>query len=1109
MIDLLSNRTVMKILNPIRAGIRYLNEKLPIVESFLPDNFLKHSFAFFVLLCITFGFSIDILLGKVHLLSHDNLIQFFPSFVTKPALWDPALQLGYPAYADPQSHNLYLFSYLFPRTASGFQYFALLHVFLAAFWAYLLSHRITKSLIPSLTAGVIFGFSGSIVGQITMLPVAAATSWMPLVFLCFYNLSENPRQNAPISAGSLAIAACLTAGHPQIFVHTMLACGMLVLTFIVRNRRVQWSLIGKSVLTLFLGLLVAAVLLVPLSELLKYSARSGPLDISQLNQLQMPVEHLIRLVHPYAFGVPQAGPHSPMLYHSAPNFHELHRYLGLISFFLIPAGLIGLWKDQRRLSVLLGVSMLLFLLLSLGDQTPLSIFVTGIPGLNRSRGPARHFAQLTMLLSLVSAVGLKHLCNLQEVSARMKYSIGLALTFLFLLAAPFAVIQSNGELSRLYNGRTSVEIAGGGRFAVQVALLAIAFVLSIGLIYFRQRRYIVIITLLFCTVDIFHNQKYVDWGMNSGEGPIASGPDKEQLEIADRMQRDARYYFKLPVVENTGDSYLKGFLPYLFFRPNLTSISSRKTLGTYNPLALKDAGKILVSSWVKPEITSIYGIDYIGGIYRTIAKPDFSEHLLVGSCHSDPPGIARLIRYNQSARFLVPEPKRNSASNAVRIHARVVCRPDAAKYPSPTVSVFGRQLPVSVESDTVKRSCLNQIDVTGSSLPNNCLEIEYRNQPFERLTQIDVSPSSGLLLNIESISMQHAQEPKWHLSPRMILATERKDTVAFRNDDFIVRRVDSLGPYFLAPSVVAMEHSAILSLLMVGDLPDLPASYRDLYRRVYSGTTALVEPGEGKQREMLSLLKWNRAGGGSRGELKLARSSSTEMVFKSRTKEPSFLVLNQPFYPGWEASIGGKKAELFRTNFFVTGLIVPPGINTISLKFRPSSLWVGMALSLIGLFFSGSIGLRAFLRSSYRVRLTDMVRQAEVRKGAASSFWPFIKYGMVGLVSTGIHFLILVFLVEVFRFAPVVGTVPAFLVALLASYGFNSRYIFQKAFLNSGQFLRFAVVALFGLVLNVGLLFMFTQMLALWYTFAFVLVSGVVAVCTYCLNQFWTYGVRA
>jgi hypothetical protein len=54
--------------------------------------------------------------------------------------------------------------------------------------------------------------------------------------------------------------------------------------------------------------------------------------------------------------------------------------------------------------------------------------------------------------------------------------------------------------------------------------------------------------------------------------------------------------------------------------------------------------------------------------------------------------------------------------------------------------------------------------------------------------------------------------------------------------------------------------------------------------------------------------------------------------------QPRFLVLNEMYYPGWKASADGRELPILPTNIVMRGLIVPPGVAEVQLRFVPPGL---------------------------------------------------------------------------------------------------------------------------------------------------------------------------
>ncbi|MBM3811506.1 MAG: hypothetical protein FJW20_07700 [Acidimicrobiia bacterium] len=61
------------------------------------------------------------------------------------------------------------------------------------------------------------------------------------------------------------------------------------------------------------------------------------------------------------------------------------------------------------------------------------------------------------------------------------------------------------------------------------------------------------------------------------------------------------------------------------------------------------------------------------------------------------------------------------------------------------------------------------------------------------------------------------------------------------------------------------------------------------------------------------------------------------------------LMMNDTYYPGWTARLNGQPAELHRVNGSQRGVVLPAGRHLVEVSYRPTSVYAGFVLSVLGL----------------------------------------------------------------------------------------------------------------------------------------------------------------
>jgi hypothetical protein len=149
-----------------------------------------------------------------------------------------------------------------------------------------------------------------------------------------------------------------------------------------------------------------------------------------------------------------------------------------------------------------------------------------------------------------------------------------------------------------------------------------------------------------------------------------------------------------------------------------------------------------------------------------------------------------------------------------------------------------------------------------------------------------------------------------------------------------LERVDFAGRAWLVSGVVEADDAQALETIRTGVTP---------FRSAFDArAVALVDPRASSQLPLHQ--RWGKA-----GTVQSQRLSPGHWRFVAQAEYPAVLVISQMDYPGWQASIGGVAAPLLRVDYALQGVVVPPGESVVELTFRPRSLYVGGALSALGL----------------------------------------------------------------------------------------------------------------------------------------------------------------
>jgi len=359
-------------------------------------------------------------------------------------LWDPYRQGGVPMLAEPQIGVLYPLRALFLSSLSPsleLSLFILLHLTLAALFMFVLARSLGQSQAAATLAGLVFGFGGFLMAQVSNLNIMSAAAWLPLILWAVMQTLRRRSWLVALLAG-IPLALQIYTAHSQIVFYTLViivAYGLYRLCadffFGAAEQRRNWRYAGRTGLlvtvAIVCGLLLAAPQLLPSVEMLQFTLRSQNQGLDLLVENSLPPLMWLNLLLPGAFGNNVVG------FKGGDPFQEVFVYAGFLPLLLAGVGLLnGSRCDHRFFTGLLAGAALL----ALGGNTPLYEYIIQyLPGFDIFRIPARWLMAVNLALAVLAGIGLDALLQkgLSRRTLTIFVGVGLLLALSLLLGGVF------------------------------------------------------------------------------------------------------------------------------------------------------------------------------------------------------------------------------------------------------------------------------------------------------------------------------------------------------------------------------------------------------------------------------------------------------------------------------------------------------------------------------------------------------------------------------------------------------------------------------------------------------------------------------------------------
>ena len=148
-----------------------------------------------------------------------------------------------------------------------------------------------------------------------------------------------------------------------------------------------------------------------------------------------------------------------------------------------------------------------------------------------------------------------------------------------------------------------------------------------------------------------------------------------------------------------------------------------------------------------------------------------------------------------------------------------------------------------------------------------------------------------------------------------------------------LHEVGRFGATYLYENSQAFPRAFVVG--RVEPVEDFPAALAWLRSRDAGelGSVAVVEGGEMlASGEVESTIVWEQR-------------SPNRLTLRVTLSRPGFLVLSQVWYPGWEASLDGRPAQVWRADVILSGVYLSSGEHTVTFSYRPLLTYVGGCVS--------------------------------------------------------------------------------------------------------------------------------------------------------------------
>jgi len=889
--------------------------------------------AFFTLFYLAY-FS-PVLVGGRLLAPGDGAVSYLPAVAREWSLWIDGLFAGYPAFADTQQFPWY------PLRLFGSHYNALVvsAYVIAAFCTYGLARLLSGSVLGAIVAGLVYSGSGFMTAHLGHLSIIHAAAWIPLTLWGLEALARN-RGWAHVALVASGVALSFLGGHPQIWVYGLILAGAYAVwrstTLRERTRWPDAHYLVRCAAGAAAGLALASVQLLPFIEFTQLAAR-GEWTYADYTSYSLPPIELFMAVFPNLFGNVLGGFANR---YGALSLTELSFYAGIVPLALAS---LAPWSTPARRHAWFWIAVaVLAVMYMTADATPLGKLGFHMPVLGSFRASGRAGILYILAVALLAALALGSLQRRELAGTHLRRSLSLALAAFALIVcvlhATYGSIVAQAQAAHvaipdfLHNK------------AVWLPILLLGLGLALCACIPRWPRIASGLLVVLVATDMASFGWFYEWRLYTTAKTTELAPAWQTLNAA--AQLDHARILPLPVHVSTPAFPNRNLLYGLPSASGYVSLMPKRfgelagvgTGGVYPKMPPDSVfWDLLGVRWLLDSAAPT--LDLGSGCGSTLEANDLIVPLPVGA------DVAALVIDSQLACGAALQ------DDTPVLQIGVGDAPPLELVAGRDTSEWSLDLPrVHASMHHRRANVVASYPAEGAQAHWYRARLELPVPMTANALHLRVTGPAGVRLRLRAIGAVDSQGKQQQIALPANAMGPRWRAVSPPLPEYpgAMERTDFAGRAWLVSGIIEADDAQAMETILGG-----VTSFRRPFNPL---EVALVDP------QVASTLPLHQPWGKA-GVVGAQRFSADHWEFAVEATRPALLVISQMDYPGWQARVDGKSAPVLRADYAFQAIAVPAGRSTVDLRFRPRSLYIGAALSVLGLLvIAACIGLPGLVR---------------------------------------------------------------------------------------------------------------------------------------------------